>query len=134
MMIRKKVFDDIGLLDDGYFLYFDEVDFYFRARQASWPAYYVPGSVVVHLAAQATGITDDRNDKPRFPAYWFESRRRFFVKNRGKFHAVLADIAFLGGYSTFVVRRVIERKPDEEPPHVWWDFLRNSTLVRGFEI
>ena len=134
MMIRKEVFDDVGLLDDGYFLYFEEVDFCFRAKQAGWPAYYVPSSVVVHLAAQATGITDDRTDKPRFPDYWFESRRRFFVKNRGKLHAALADLAFLGGYSTFLVRRVIQRKPDGEPPRFWWDFLRNSTFVKGFEV
>jgi GT2 family glycosyltransferase len=134
MVIRKEVFDDIGLLDDGYFLYFDEVDFCFRARQAGWPAYYVPYSVVVHLAAQATGITDDRRDQSRFPDYWFESRRRFFVKNRGKLHAALADFAFLGGYSTFLVRRVIQRKPDREPPRFWWDFLRNSTIVKGFEV
>lgn len=134
MMIRKEVLDEIGLLDDGYFLYFDEVDFCFRARQAGWPAYYVPDSVVVHLQAQATGITDDRKEKRRLPDYWFESRRRFFVKNRGKVHAMLADLAFLVGYTTFRVRRVIQRKPDEEPPRFWVDFLRNSTLLRGFDI
>ena len=134
MMIRKEVLEEIGLLDDGYFLYFDEVDFCFRARHAGWPAYYVPDSVVTHLAAQATGITDDRQEQRRYPDYWFHSRRRFFVKNRGKLQAMLADVAFLGGYTTFRVRSVIQRKPDEEPPHFWWDFLRNSTFVKGFEI
>lgn len=134
MMIRKEVLDDIGLLDEGYFLYFDEVDFCFRAHLAGWPAYYVPDSVVVHLQAQATGITDDRKDKPRFPDYWFESRRRFFVKNRGKVHAILADLAFLAGYTTFRVRRVIQQKPNEEPPRFWVDFVRNSTLFKGFDI
>jgi len=134
MMIRKKVLDEIGLLDDGYFLYFDEVDFCFRARQAGWPTYYVPDGVVTHLAAQATGITDDRQEQRRYPDYWFDSRRRFFVKNRGKLQAMLADLAFLGGYTTFRVRRVIQRKRDEEPPHFWWDFFRNSTFVKGFEI
>ncbi len=134
MMIRRKVFDEIGLLDDGYFLYFDEVDFCFRARQAGWPAHYVPDSVVTHLAAQATGITDERQEPHRYPDYWFESRRRFFVKNRGKLQAMLADLAFLAGYTTFRIRRVIQRKPNVEPPRFWWDFLRNSTLVKGFEI
>ena len=134
MMIRKEVLDEIGLLDDGYFLYFDEVDFCFRARQAGWEVYYVPDSVVVHLEAQATGITDDRKEQPRYPDYWFESRRRFFVKNRGASQAMLADLAFLAGYTTYVVRRVIQRKQDPEPPHFWWDFFRNSTLVKGFDL
>lgn len=134
MMIRRRVLEEIGLLDDGYFLYFDEVDFCFRAREAGWPAYYVPDSVVTHLAAQATGITDDHQELRRYPDYWFQSRRRFFVKNRGKFQAMLADLAFLFGYTTFRVRRVIQRKEGGEPPRFWWDFLRNSTLVKGFEI
>jgi len=134
MMIRKRVFDEVGLLDEGYFLYFDEVDFCWRASQAGWAIYHVPASTVVHLQAQSTQITDLRKQQPRYPAYWFDSRRRFFVKNRGKLRAVLADLAFLTGYSTFRIRSVIQRKPNREPPHVWWDFVRNSTLVRGFEI
>jgi GT2 family glycosyltransferase len=118
MMIRKEVLSEVGLLDDGYFLYFDEVDFCFRARQAGWPAYY----------------THDREDKRQYPDYWFDSRRRFFVKNRGKAQAVLADVAFLFGYTTFRVRRVIQRKGNDGPPHFWRDFLRNSTFVKGFEV
>jgi GT2 family glycosyltransferase len=134
MMIRHEVLDEVGLLDDEYFLYFEETDFCYRARQAGWLAYYVPDSVIVHIQAQATGITDDRKKQPRYPVYWFDSRRRFFVKNRGKLHAALADLAFLGGYTTFRVRGVIQRKPNLEPPRFWWDFLRRSTFVRGFGV
>lgn len=134
MMIRRQVFDEVGLLDEGYFLYFDEVDFCWRASQAGWAIHHVPTSTVVHLQAQSTQITDIRKRQPRYPDYWFESRRRFFVKNRGKLRAVLADLAFLTGYSTFRVRSIIQRKPNREPPHFWWDFVRHSTLVRGFEV
>ena len=134
MMIRKEVLTDVGLFDDEYFLYFDEVDFCFRARRSGWPAYYVPNSVVTHLQAQATGITDDRKDKRRYPSYWFDSRRRFFVRNRGKGQAMLADLAFLLGYTTFRARSVIQRKHNEEPPHFWRDFVRNSTFVKGFDV
>lgn len=134
MMIRKEVFDDIGLLDEGYFLYFDDVDFCFRARRAGWPSYYVPSSVVAHLKAQATGITHEREEKRRYPDYYFDSRRRFFVKNRGKLGAALADVAFLGGYTTFRLRRVLQRKPFDEPPFFWRDSVRNSIFVKGFQL
>jgi len=134
MMIRKEVLTDVGLFDGEYFLYFDEVDLCFRASRAGWPAYYVPNSVVTHLQAQATGITDDRKDKRRYPSYWFDSRRRFFVRNRGKGQAMLADLAFLLGYTTFRARSVIQRKHNEEPPHFWRDFVRNSTFVKGFDV
>lgn len=134
MMIRRQVFDDVGLLDEGYFLYFDEVDFCLRARRGGWPAFYVPSSVVVHLVGRATGISDPKARPPRFPKYWFESRRRFFVKNHGAVAALLADVGFLGGYTTWRMRRVLQRKPDYDPPWFWIDFLRNSTLVKGFDL
>ena len=134
MMIRTEVFEDVGLLDEGYFLYFDEVDFCLRSRRAGWLVYYVPDGVVAHLQAQATGITDGRKKQGRYPNYWFDSRRRFFVKNHGKLRAVAADVAFLTGYTTYRARRAIQRKPDLDPPMFWYDFLRNSTLVKGFDI
>ena len=134
MMIRGEVFDDIGLLDEKYFLYFDEVDFCLRANRAGWPCWYVPQSVVVHLVGQSTGISDTRKQPPRYPDYWFYSRRRFYVKNYGKLRAVLADLAYLIGFTTFRIRRVVQRKPDKDPPRFWWDFLRNSTLFKGFRL
>jgi N-acetylglucosaminyl-diphospho-decaprenol L-rhamnosyltransferase len=134
MMIRREVFEEVGLLDEAYFLYFDEVDFCLRARRAGWLCYYVPQSVVVHLVGQATGISDTRKKPPRYPEYWFYSRRRFYVKNYGKLHAVAADLAFLAGYTTFRIRRVIQDKPDWDPPRFWIDFVRNSTLAKGFRL
>ncbi|HSN82850.1 MAG TPA: hypothetical protein VLS88_09760, partial [Polyangiales bacterium] len=59
--------------------------------------------------------------------------RRFYLKNHGKLSLMAADLAFLFGYTTYRIRRVIQRKPDFDPPRFWSDFVRNSTLVRGFK-
>ncbi len=132
MMIRTEVLDEVGLLDEGYFLYFDEVDFCIRVHRAGWKIYYVPASVVVHLVGQSTGISDLRKKPRRYPKYWFDSRRRFYLKHHGKLRLLMADLAFLLGYTTFRIRRILQRKPDLDPPYFWLDFLRNSTLRRGF--
>ena len=58
MIIRRQVFESIGLLDEGYFMYFEEVDFCRRARRAGWPCWYAPSSRVVHLVGQSSGVTD----------------------------------------------------------------------------
>lgn len=134
MMIRREVFEQIGFLDDDYFLYFEEVDFCLRARHAGWLAYYVPDSVVVHSQAQSTGITNQRMEQRRYPEYWFESRRRYFIKNHGKLRATLADVAFIAGYSTFHAKRILQLRPNREPPSFWWDFIRFSTLAKGFKL
>jgi GT2 family glycosyltransferase len=128
MLVRREVFDAIGLMDDAYFLYFEETDFFLQAKRAGWSSWYVPASRVVHLVGQATGVTNTRQRARRVPRYWFESRRRYFVKNHGRAYALLADLAWALGYATWRVRRVLQRKPDTDPPHLLWDFVRFNLL------
>jgi GT2 family glycosyltransferase len=94
MMIRSEVFARIGLLDEGYFLYFEELDFCHRAAAAGWQTWFVPGSRVVHYEGASTGI---RNRRRRRPGYWYESRRRFFIKLQGPIKWLLADCCWAAG-------------------------------------
>jgi GT2 family glycosyltransferase len=128
MMIRRKVFDDIGLLDEGYFLYYEEVDFCLRARRAGWTFWYVPQSRVMHIAGQSTGVTVRDQRPKRLPAYYFESRRRYFVKNFGMFYTLIADLAFGVSNAFWRVGRRILNKPDNDPPHMLGDFWRHSVI------
>lgn len=131
MLVRRKVFEEVGLLDEAYFMYFEEVDFCLRSARAGWECWYVPASRVVHLVGQASGVTDPRLRKRR-PAYWFESRRRYFVKNHGGLYAMLADAAWAVGFAVWRVRRFLQRRQDNDPPKLLSDFLRHSVFVRGF--
>jgi GT2 family glycosyltransferase len=124
----------VGLLDDRYFMYFEETDFCLRARRAGWTCWYVPASRVVHLVGQCSGVTDKSQPARRRPVYWFDSRRRYFVKNHGAVYALLADVAWTAGASVYRVRRLVQRKPDTDPPNFLTDFLRRSTLAQGFKI
>jgi N-acetylglucosaminyl-diphospho-decaprenol L-rhamnosyltransferase len=128
MLIRREVFRDIGLMDDGYFLYHEETDFCLRARRAGWSCWYVPQSRVVHIAGQSTGVTQRDRRPPRTPDYCFESRRRYFLKNYGLAYALGADLSFGIGYGLWRVRRAVQRKPDLDPPHHLQDFWKHSVL------
>ena len=55
-MMPRSVLEDIGLMDDGYFLYFEETDLMARAHKAGYSVWHVAESCVVHLAGQATGV------------------------------------------------------------------------------
>jgi GT2 family glycosyltransferase len=48
MLARKTVIEEIGLLDDRFFAYLEDLDWCTRARQAGWDIAYVPGSVIHH--------------------------------------------------------------------------------------
>ncbi len=132
MAIRRQVLDSIGLFDEGYFLYFEEVDFCLRARRAGWPCWYVPDSRLVHLMGQATKISSGLTTPGRRPAYWFESRRRYFLKCHGRLKALLADLARALGHATWRLRRALQRKPDTDPPCFLTDLIRQSVMVKGF--
>lgn len=134
MIVRRQVFESIGLMDEKYFLYYEEVDFCLAARRAGWPCWYVPESRVVHLVGQSSGVTDTKRKPKRRPTYWFDSRRRFFVKNYGWWYAILTEIVWASSFTFWRIRRVIQRKPDTDPPNFLKDFLLNSVLVKGVEI
>jgi GT2 family glycosyltransferase len=134
MIIRRQVFESTGLMDEKYFLYYEEVDFCLTAQRAGWPCWYVPQSRVVHFVGQSSGVTDTKRKPKRRPTYWFESRRRFFVKNYGWLYAVLTEVVWASGFAVWRLRRAIQRKPDTDPPMLLGDFLVNSTLLKGGEI
>lgn len=131
MLIRREVFKSVGLMDEGYFLYCEETDFCLQARRAGWSCWYVPQSRVMHIAGQSTGVTDRKLPPKRLPQYWFDSRRRYFVKNHGLLYAALADAVWIFGFVLWRARRVIQRKPDTDPPKLLKDFLRNSVFLKG---
>lgn len=128
MIIRREVFEKIGLLDERYFMYYEEVDFCLKARRAGFPCWYVPGSRVVHLVGSASQLSDARKHRKRRPAYWFASRRLYFTRNHGRIYAFLADASYATAFALWRIRRFIQRKPDTDPPRFLSDLIRYSLL------
>ncbi|MCA9214709.1 MAG: glycosyltransferase family 2 protein [Planctomycetales bacterium] len=91
MMIRSSLFEQIGLIDEGYFLYFEEVDFCARAKKIGCKVAVVPDSRIIHLEGASTQIS---NTKKRRGKYWYESRRRYFVKHFGLLGLLRADFCW----------------------------------------
>jgi GT2 family glycosyltransferase len=55
MLVRKKVFSDIGLLTEDYFLYYEELDFCLRARRSGWQLYFTPDTYILHRESASVG-------------------------------------------------------------------------------
>jgi len=134
MMIRTQVFNDVGLLDESYFMYYEEMDFCFQAARSGWECWYVPDSHVVHYVGQSSGVTDKTKKAKRRPRYWFDSRRRYFLKNYGVLHTLFADTAWLVGFSTWRLRNTFQKKEHNHPPHFLYDSLMNSVFVKGVSV
>jgi GT2 family glycosyltransferase len=128
MFVRREVFKDVGLLDEAYFMYFEETDFCLRAARKGWTCWYVPTASIVHLVGQASGVTGTKKNVKRRPKYWFDSRRHYFMANHGPLTVLLADFAWASSFGLSSIWRRLMFKPRTDPPLLWWDFVRHSVV------
>jgi len=84
MVVRREAFEQVGLLDEDYFLFLEETDWCFRMKQAGWKIYHVPQAEVYHLQGQSVD-----QDRKRAKLEYYRSRYYFFKKNRGPIQRVL---------------------------------------------
>lgn len=121
---RRQMLDQIGLMDAGYFLYFEETDLMTRARKAGYEVWHLPSSRVVHLAGQATGVRHGKDTvvEPLSPI-WLKSRARYFRKHCGRIGVFAANMMFLKGDTLYRLHRLLARKPVQNPPKMWRSYL-----------
>ena len=92
-LIRQSVMERIGFLDEGYFCYWEETDYCFRARKAGYETVYVPKAKIWHKlslsAKKVSGFT-------RY--YMTRNRFRFMKKHASKLQNCCFVIYFFGFY------------------------------------
>lgn len=124
-MMPRGVIDQVGLMDPAYFLYFEETDLMSRVGGAGYEVWHVAESRVVHLQGSATGVKSDAPPR-RLPAYWYQSRFKFFHDRYGGPRAVLANVAFLAGDLLYRGHCTLRRQPIEDAPFLWRDMFAHG--------
>ncbi len=117
LMMRQSVLDEVGLFDEGFFLYFEETDLCHRAKVAGYPTDFVRESSVNHIGSVSTGMKEWRT----VPGYWFDSRRHYFEKTYGRPYALAATAAHLAGGVLHRLRCALTGRKPADPP----GFLRH---------
>ena len=126
-MMPRAVLDDVGLMDDGYFLYFEETDLMKRVRNAGYQVWHVAESRIVHLAGQATGVRTGDAEIKRLSPVWLASRRKFLRKHYGSLAPACATALFLAGDVCYRCVSILRRRKIQNPPFMWRDYLRPSS-------
>ena len=78
MVVRREAMEQVGLLDEDYFLFLEETDWCYRMKRAGWKIYHVPEAEVYHFQGKSAGTV-----KKRARVEFYRSRYHFFKKNRG---------------------------------------------------
>ncbi|GGB37196.1 glycosyl transferase [Sphingomonas metalli] len=104
VLMRAEALRECGLFDEGFFLYFEEVELMHRFHRHGWRARFVPASRVRHVGGAATGVKDGVSAQRRLPDYWFRSRRRFFARAYGVGAARRSALAWMAGFAIWRLR------------------------------
>ena len=78
LLVRREAYEDVNGLDEGYFMYAEEVDFCYTMRKKGWQVWYQPAAKVTHL-----GGGSSYNRRPQREGDLYRSRVRFFRKYYG---------------------------------------------------
>lgn len=118
MLVRRQAFERVGLLDERFFFYHEDVDFSLRLQQAGCQVWYEPAASIVHLVSHST-----REDLPHRSYLYARARVVFFSRHiRGwKIPQVLLLEAIRLLRTTFNAV-LVQRKP--EIARAYWQGLR----------
>ena len=133
VMFRLEALREVGLFDEGFFLYNEEVELMWRLRKAGWAVATEPRSRVRHLGGALTGVTgreSGESKEPRKPSYLFRSRARFFALTRGQLVAATAYGAWLAGHLVWRARRLLGVPIGQPIDHEFRDHL-SKAFPRG---
>ena len=101
MMVRAEVVEQVGGLDEEYFMYAEDLDWALRAKQSGWKVYYNPEVTVLHYKRRSS---EQNRDKAQYE-FW-RAMYLFYRKHYAKDTPFWAHYSVLGGLTLFGGRRM----------------------------
>jgi GT2 family glycosyltransferase len=99
ILFRREVFGTVGLMDEAYFVYVDDLDFLYRAWKRGLKLFYVPGAKLWHKVSALTGA-----ESPFSVRYNTRNRAYFSAKHLRGLAYILTSVSFLAWYYVQRVR------------------------------
>ena len=127
LLVRREVIDRVGMLDEGFFMYSEELDWCRRIKGAGWKIVYLPKAQVIHHM----GKSSDQVIAQRH-IYFQTSKVRYFRKHHGKWAAGWLRIALLAMYVWQLMLEAAKgligskRELRRERVRAYWQVLRSG--------
>lgn len=94
-LIRKEVIDKVGLLDEDYFMYGEDLDWSYRIKQAGFKIIYYPDVKIIHFKKQSGRAGEDAKTKEEATIHFYETMKTFYSKHyRNKHPGWLTNLIF----------------------------------------
>ena len=92
MMIRRETMDQIGLLDEDYFMYSEDVDYCYRAKKAGWGVTYYHEAVATHYKYGSRGKRRTQTIRDFYDSMWIFYHKHF----KGRYPLPVTIVIYLG--------------------------------------
>ena len=129
LLVRKEAIEQVGPLDEGFFMYSEELDWCHRIKAQGWKVVYLPTAKVVHHGAQSS-----EQVKPFQHIQFQRSKVRYFRKHHGAWKAEALRLFLLATYVYHLLEEAFKwlvghkRPLRAERVKAYWQVLR-SRLV-----
>lgn len=122
LMIARSVFEKVGLMDDRYFVYGDDVDFLYRCFKLELSIWYDPQAIIYHKVSALTG-----GDDSVFSIRYMTRNRTYFLRKHLPIWTVILWV--LHFMLVTAPWRLLSRRDSIK---IWW--LRCRSVVEGWKI
>ena len=85
MLMRRAALDEVGLFDEGYWMYMEDLDLCYRFREAGWTTWYEPSITVTHVKAGTSGSIRSARLNRAFHYGMFRFYRKHIAPERSPF-------------------------------------------------
>jgi O-antigen biosynthesis protein len=114
MMVRSQVVRQVGLLDESFFMYGEDLDWCYRIRSAGWKIFYHPGTQIIHFKGESSKKSPFEQRR-----LFYEAMRLFVKKHFSKRGALIPSwLLILAIYARALVAFV-----STAGRHLIWPFL-----------
>ncbi len=93
MLIRRSALEEVGLFDEGYWMYMEDLDLCYRFAEAGWVTWYEPSVTVIHVKAGSSGPVRS----PRLNYAFHYGMYRFYRKHYAATRSALLSAIIYGG-------------------------------------
>jgi GT2 family glycosyltransferase len=110
MLVRRSTIEQIGLLDEEYFMYGEDIDWCYRMKEAGWEIHYYPATTIVHLKGASSRRKPVKIIYEFYRAMYLFHHKHYRKKYRGVVNAVIYTGIGASFVATVVKNKLLGRK------------------------
>ena len=125
MMVRKEVIDEVGGLDEEFFIYGEELDWCYRMKERGWKVYFTPKATIVHLGGQAMNRAANKRIVLKYKGQYLFYKKHYPLYK----YAILRTFVTIIAIVRIVILGVIAFLPKKSRPT--WELITQEPVDTG---